>query len=39
MLQKVYNKRNQAATLNLSDVLVTQHAKETAKRVRRSFFG
>ena len=32
-------KRNKAATLHLLDVLVTQHAKWTAKRVRRGLFG
>ena len=31
--------RNKGATLHLLDVLVTQHAKWTAKRLRRGFFG
>ena len=31
--------RNKGATLHLLDVLVTQHAKWTAKRVRRGLFG
>merc|ERR1712224_570369 len=32
-------KRNKEATLHLLDVLVTQHAKWTAKRIRRGLFG
>ena len=32
-------KRNKGATTHLLDVLVTQHAKWTAKRVRRGLFG
>ena len=31
--------RNSGATLHPSDVLVTQHAEWTAKRVRRGLFG
>ena len=31
--------RNKGATLHLLDVRVTQHAKWTAKRVRRGLFG
>ena len=32
-------KRNKDATLHLLDVLVTQHAKWTANRIRRGLFG
>ena len=32
-------KRNKSATLRLLDVLVTQHAKRTARRIRRALFG
>ena len=32
-------KRNKGATLRLLDVLVTQHAKWTARRIRRALFG
>lgn len=32
-------KRNKSATLRLLDVLVTQHAKWTARRIRRALFG
>merc|ERR1711959_119552 len=32
-------KRNRGATQHLLDVLVTQHAKWTAKRIRRGLFG
>jgi hypothetical protein len=36
---RLCKKRNKAATLHMLDVLVTQHAKWTAKRVRRGLFG
>ena len=36
---RLCKKRNKSATLHLLDVLVTQHAKWTAKRVRRGLFG
>jgi hypothetical protein len=36
---RLCKKRNKAATLHLLDVLVTQHAKWTAKRIRRGLFG
>ena len=36
---RLCKKRNKGATLHLLDVLVTQHAKWTAKRVRRGLFG
>ena len=36
---RLCKKRNKGATLHLLDVLVTQHAKRTAKRVRRGLFG
>ena len=36
---RLCKKRNKGATLHLLDVLVTQHAKWTAKRIRRSLFG
>ena len=36
---RLCKKRNKAATLHMLDVLVTQHAKWTAKRVRRRLFG
>ena len=36
---RLCKKRNKCATLHLLDVLVTQHAKWTAKRVRRGLFG
>ena len=32
-------KRNKSATLRLLDVLATQHAKWTARRIRRALFG
>ena len=36
---RLCRKRNKGATMHLLDVLVTQHAKWTAKRVRRGLFG
>ena len=36
---RLCKKRNKSATLRLLDVLVTQHAKWTARRIRRSLFG
>ena len=36
---RLCKKRNEGATLHLLDVLVTQHAKWTAKRIRRGLFG
>ena len=36
---RLCKKRNKRATLRLLDVLVTQHAKWTAKRIRRGLFG
>ena len=36
---RLCRKRNKGATAHLLDVLVTQHAKWTAKRVRRGLFG
>ena len=36
---RLCRKRNKGATLHHLDVLVTQHAKRTAKRVRRGLFG
>ena len=36
---KICKKKNVAATLKMIDVLVTQHSKWTAKRVRRALFG
>ena len=36
---RLCKKRNKSATLRLLDVLVTQHAKWTARRVRRALFG
>ena len=36
---RLCKKRDKGATLHLLDVLVTQHAKWTAKRVRRGLFG
>ena len=36
---RLCKKRNKGATLHLLDVLVTQHAKWTAKRIRRGLFG
>ena len=36
---RLCKKRNKGATLHLLDVLVTQHAKWTANRLRRGLFG
>ena len=36
---RLCKKRNKSATLRLLDVLVTQHAKWTARRIRRALFG
>ena len=36
---RLCKKRNKCATLHLLDVLVTQHAKWTARRIRRALFG
>ena len=36
---RLCKKRNKTATLRLLDVLATQHAKWTARRIRRSLFG
>ena len=36
---RLYKKRNKSATLRLLDVLATQHAKWTARRIRRALFG
>ena len=36
---RLCKKRNKGATLHLLDVLVTQHAKWTARRIRRGLFG
>ena len=36
---KICKKKNVAATLKMMDVLVTQHSRWTAKRVRRALFG
>ena len=36
---RLCKKRNKGATAHLLDVLVTQHAKWTAKRIRRGLFG
>ena len=36
---RLCKKRNKGATMHLLDVLVTQHAKWTAKRVRRGLLG
>ena len=36
---RLCKKRNKNATLRLLDVLVTQHAKWTARRIRRALFG
>ena len=36
---KICKKKDVAATLRMMDVLVTQHSKRTAKRVRRALFG
>ena len=36
---RLCKKRNKGATLHLLDVLATQHAKWTAKRIRRGLFG
>ena len=36
---RLCKKRNKGATLRLLDVLVTQHAKWTARRIRRALFG
>ena len=36
---RICKKRNKSATLRLLDVLVTQHAKWTARRIRRALFG
>ena len=36
---KICKKKDPAATLRMVDVLVTQHSKWTARRVRRSLFG
>jgi hypothetical protein len=36
---KICKKKNKAATLRMMDVLVTQHSKWTAKRIRRALFG
>ena len=36
---RLCRKRNKGATMHLLDVLVTQHAKWTAKRIRRGLFG
>ena len=36
---RLRQKRNKSATLRLLDVLVTQHAKWTARRIRRALFG
>ena len=36
---RLCKKRNKGATLHLLDVLVTQHAKWTARRIRRALFG
>merc|ERR1712118_59218 len=36
---RLCKKRNKGATMHLLDVLVTQHAKWTAKRIRRGLFG
>jgi len=36
---RLCKKRNKGATMHLLDVLITQHAKWTAKRVRRGLFG
>ena len=36
---RLCKKRNKGATLRLLDVLATQHAKWTARRIRRALFG
>merc|ERR1712139_80137 len=36
---RLCKKRNKGATLHMLDVLVTQRAKWTAKRIRRGLFG
>ena len=36
---RLCKKRNKSATLRLLDVLVAQHAKWTARRIRRALFG
>ena len=36
---RLCKKRNKSATLRLLDVLATQHAKWTARRIRRALFG
>ena len=36
---RLCKKRNKKATLRLLDVLVTQHARWTARRIRRALFG
>ena len=36
---RLCKKRNKSATLHLLDVLVTQHARWTARRIRRALFG
>ena len=36
---RLCKKRNKGATLRLPDVLVAQHAKWTARRIRRALFG
>ena len=36
---RLCKRRNKGATMHLLDVLVTQHAKWTAKRIRRGLFG
>ena len=36
---RLCKKRNKSATMRLLDVLVTQHAKWTARRIRRALFG
>ena len=36
---RLCKKRNKGATLRLLDVLVTQHARWTARRIRRALFG
>ena len=36
---RLCKKRNKSATLRLLDVLVTQHARWTARRIRRALFG
>jgi hypothetical protein len=38
-LLRLYKKRNKSATLRLLDVLIAQHAKWTARRIRRALFG